>query len=114
MTRDARVVTTRDFTLAAVLLVNGFALLDTEPDSPDSPRRRRFVLRGDPETFAKLNRSLLLDDVLVRARAVRSACSCVGGFAPTCAPPAGTRFACAGGILPARSVARFGPSKEVL
>ncbi len=69
MTRDARVVTTRDFTLAAVLLVNGFALLGTEPDSPDSPRRRRFVLRGDPGTFAKLNRSLLLDDVLVPARA---------------------------------------------
>ncbi len=69
MTRDGSVVTTRDFTLAAVLLVNGFALLDTEPDSPDSPRRRRFVLRGDPETFAKLNRSLLLDDVLVPARA---------------------------------------------
>lgn len=68
MTRDASVVTTRDFTLAAVLLVNGFALLGTEPDSPESSRRRRFVLRGDPETFAKLNRCLLLDDVLVPAR----------------------------------------------
>lgn len=69
MTKDTALVTTSDFTLAAVLLVNGFALLGTEPDPPDSPRRRRFILRGDPETFAKLNRSLLLDDVLVPARA---------------------------------------------
>lgn len=68
-TTDGRVVTTRDFTLAAVLLVNGFALLGTERDSPASPRRRLFVLRGDSATFAKLNRSLLLDDVLVPARA---------------------------------------------
>ena len=69
MTRDASVVATHDFTLAAVLLVNGFALLGAEPDSAASPRRRRFILRGDPELFAKLNRSLLLDDVLVPARA---------------------------------------------
>ncbi|HZP94999.1 MAG TPA: hypothetical protein VFC31_01500 [Candidatus Limnocylindria bacterium] len=68
-TKDARVVTTRDFSFAAVLLVNGFALLGTEPDSAEAPRRRRFVLRGDPETFAKLSRCLLLDDVLVPARA---------------------------------------------
>lgn len=66
---DAHVLTTRDFTLAAVLLVNGFALVDTEPDSPDVPQRRRFVLRGNPDTFEKLSRSLLLDDVLVPARA---------------------------------------------
>src|SRR5581483_7427537 len=59
-TKDARVVTTRDFS---------FALLGTEPDSAEAPRRRRFVLRGDPETFAKLSRCLLLDDVLVPARA---------------------------------------------
>ncbi len=69
MERDPRVVATPDFTLAAVLLVNGFALLGTEPDSPDSTRRRRFILRGDADTFAKLGRALLLDDVLVPARA---------------------------------------------
>lgn len=71
--RNADVVTS-DFTLAAVLLVNGFRLNGAEPDDPDEPgRRKRFLLTGDPNTFAKLSKELLLDDVLVPARAFANA-----------------------------------------
>ena len=68
MDQDAQ-VSTSDFTLAAVLLVNGFRLSGAEPDPRELGRRRRFVLVGDPGTFAQLSRDLLLDDVLVPARA---------------------------------------------
>lgn len=66
---DWRVVTTSDFTLAALLLVRGFRLLGSEPAPSESARRRRFVLRGNPAVFNELSRRLLLDDVLVPARA---------------------------------------------
>lgn len=62
-------VSTSDFTLAAVLLVNGFRLIAAEPDPREPARRRRFVLTGDPGAFTRLSRDLLLDDVLVPARA---------------------------------------------
>lgn len=62
-------VSTSDFTLAAVLLVNGFRLSGAEPDPREPGRRRRFALSGDPAVFTKLSRELLLDDVLVPARA---------------------------------------------
>lgn len=62
-------VSTSDFTLAALLLVNGFRLSSAEPDPREPGRRRRFVLTGDLATFTRLSRELLLDDVLVPARA---------------------------------------------
>ena len=62
-------VATSDFTLAAVLLLNGFRLVAVEPDPIDPDRRKRFVLGGDTAIFAALSRQLLLDDVLVPARA---------------------------------------------
>ena len=62
-------VATSDFTLAAVLLVRGFRLVATEPDPIDPRRRKRFVLSGDPSAFAELADQLLLDGVLVPARA---------------------------------------------
>lgn len=68
MRRDPRVVATSDFTLAAVLLVRGFGLLGSEPEAGE-PRRRRFVLRGDPAAYADLSQRLLIDDVLVPAQA---------------------------------------------
>jgi len=69
MERDARVVATSDFVLAAVLLVRRFQLLGSEPDPEDALRRRRFILLGDSATFADLHRRLLLGDLLVPARA---------------------------------------------
>lgn len=60
---------TSDLTLAAVLLVNGFRPLAVEPDPADPLRRKRFVLAGDAALYARLSRELLLDDVLVPARA---------------------------------------------
>lgn len=72
MDQDAQ-VSTSDFTLAAILLVNGFRLCGAEPDSREPERRKRFVFTGNPHTFAKLSRDLVLNDVLVPARAFASA-----------------------------------------
>jgi hypothetical protein len=66
-------VSTSDFLLAAVLLVSGFRLNGLEPDPNEPGRRKRFRLTGDPNTFAKLSKDLLLDDVLVPARAFANA-----------------------------------------
>lgn len=66
---DKDTVATSDFTLAAVLLVNGFRLRGTAPDTLDPRRRRRFVFEGDASAFTRLTRDLMLDDVLVPARA---------------------------------------------
>ncbi len=60
---------TSDFTLAAVLLLNAFRLSGAAPDPREPGRRRRFVLSGDPAACTRLARELLLDDVLVPARA---------------------------------------------
>jgi len=60
---------TSDLTLAAVLLVNGFRLMGLEADPADPGPRRRFRLAGDPGVFSRISRELLLDDVLVPARA---------------------------------------------
>lgn len=69
MNEGPRVVATSDFILAAVLVVRSFRILGTEPDPANALRRRRFVLAGDPAAYAALRRRLLLDDVLVPARA---------------------------------------------
>lgn len=72
MDEDAQ-LSTSDFTLAAVLLVNGFRLCGAEPDVREPERRKRFVFTGNPNTFARLSRDLVFSDILVPARAFANA-----------------------------------------
>jgi hypothetical protein len=62
-------LSTSDFTLAAILLVNGFRRCGAEPDSRDPERRKRFVFAGNSNEFARLSHDVVLNDVLVPARA---------------------------------------------
>jgi hypothetical protein len=66
-------LSTSHFILAAVLLVNDFLLNGLEPESDEPGRRKLFLLTGDPSDFAKMSTELLLDDVLVPARAFANA-----------------------------------------
>lgn len=56
-----------DFGLSAFLLVNGFSLRDIANDE-SSPRRKVFLLAGDPAAFKALAERFRVGDARVDAR----------------------------------------------